>query len=833
MNERFPQEARFVIIGGGVIGCATAYHLAREGASDVVLLERAKLTSGSTWHAAGAVAQYRPNVNLMRLASYAVEIIPKLEEETGQATGWRQTGGMRVAATKERRAEYERTITAARSFGLEMELISPQEAREKFPFMNVDDLDSALWVPSDGLVSPSDVTMALAKGARKNGARIIEETTVEGFVVKRGRLEAVVTNRGTIRCESAAICAGIWSRRLGRLAGAAIPIWPSRHCYMITEPIEGVTPDLPVMRDPDLWHYVREEVGGLMVGQYDPDPVPFESSTVPDDYVFHLEPEDLDHFLPRMLPLIKRVPVLETVGVKSWIHGLEAFTEDQNPVLGPTPEVEGLYTASGFNAYGISVGPGFGMALGQWMLNGEPPFDLWQTDIRRFAPYHGSDAQVRTRALEGQGHHYRIHFPFEEMTAGRPLRRSALHERLRAGGACFGTKYGWERPNWFAPEGVAPKGVAPKDVAPKGVAPKGVAPKDAYGFARPNWFAYAAEEHRACREGVALFDMSSFSKFLLVGRDAESVLQHIAAGDVAKPPGRIIYTQMLNAKGGIECDLTVARLSEEAFYIVTGTAFANHDAEHIRRHMGQDARAQLLDMTSAFGALALMGPFARDVLREVAEGDFDNGVFPFGHLREIHIAGAPVRAMRITFVGELGWELHLPSEYMPTVYDALKRASIGIKDAGYRAIDSLRLEKGYRVWGVDIGPDDTPLEAGLGFALAFKKPVDFIGKAALVKQRAEGLKKRLVTFSLEDPEAFLLGRETVYRDGVKVGWITSGNRGVTVGREIGLGWVRNERGVGDDFLQSGRYELEIALARYPAALHLAPLYDPGNARVRS
>ena len=813
MAEKFPDQAKIVIIGGGVVGCSTAYHLTHNGCADVVLIERNKLTSGSTWHAAGAIAQYRPNNNLMNLAAYAVRMIPELENETGQATGWRQTGGMRISTRKERRAEYERTITAARSFGLEMGLIGPKGAKEKFPLMHTDDLDCSIWIPSDGLVSPSDMTMALAKGARMKGAKILEDTAVTDFVVTDGRLEAVVTDQGTIKCEGAAICAGVWSRKIGRLAGVDIPIWPSHHCYMITEKIEGITPDLPVMRDPELYHYIREEVGGLMVGQYEPDPVPYPDAAVPDDFVFHLMPENLDHFMPHMMPLVHRFPVLEAAGVKTWINGLESFTEDQNPVLGET-EIDGLFTACGFNAYGITVGPGFGMALGEWMMNGEPPFDLWGTDIRRFAKFHGSDAQVRARATEGQGHHYTVHWPYEEHQAGRPLRRSAVYDRLAAAGACFGAKAGWERPNWFAP--------------------RGVEPRDEYSFGRQNWFPHVAAEHRTCREAAALFDQSYFSKFMLLGRDAEASLQRLCAGNLAKPPGRVTYTQMLNAEGGIESDLTIARLAEDAYYIVTGTAFATHDSRHIRRHLPAGAAAHLVDVTSAFGTLSVMGPNACDILGEVTEGEFGPEAFPFGAVREIFIAGAPVRAIRLSFVGELGWELHIPTEYMLTVYDALLEAGAphGMGHAGYRAIDSLRLEKGYRVWAADIGPDYSPLEAGLSFAVSFKKDADFIGRAALEAQAKAPLTRRLVSFAIDDPDAIVMGRETIYRDGENVGWITSGGHGHTVDREIGLGYVRHADGVSDDFLTAAAYEIEIATRRFPATLHTEALYDPENTRIR-
>ena len=526
-------------------------------------------------------------------------------------------------------------------------------------------------------------------------------------------------------------------------------------------------------------------------------------------------PENLDHFTPRMAALLDWIPALKTAGIKSWFNGLEAFTEDQNPVMGEAPEVRNIFVSAGFNAYGVSGCGGAGMAIGEWILNGEPPYDLWSFDIRRFGAYHRSDKQVLARSLEGQGHHYRIVWPFEEMQAGRPLRRSAIYERLAAQRACFGAKFGWERPNWFAPAGTEPR--------------------ESESFERPHWHQYVAAEHAACRDAVAIFDQSSFAKFALLGADAERLLQRLCAADIAKPPGRISYTQMLNRHGGIECDLTVARIAEDHFYIVTGTGFATHDFEHIRRHIPDDAHASLIDITSAYGTLAVMGPRARQCLSRICEGDLGPDAFPFGAVREIYLGGAPVRAMRLSFVGELGWELHVPSEYMVTVYDAIKAAGaeFGLRDAGYRAIDSLRLEKGYRVWAADIGPDYTPLEAGLGFALAFDKGVDFIGRDALLRQRDQPLTKRLVSFAIpDDPALQLHGRETILRDGERVGWITSGGFGHTVGRGIGMGYVWRADGVTEAYLRSGTYELEVATRRVPAELHLRPLYDPDNSRVR-
>ena len=813
MNASFPDQATVVIVGGGIVGCSTAYNLAIRGCRDVVLLEKHKLTSGSTWHAAGAVGQLRTSANVSWLLGRSVEIYSRLEEETGQATGWHQNGSLRLATNADRRAEYERAVTTARSYGLEMEIVSPAEAKELFPLLDVGDLVCAAYVPSDGMASPSDAAMALAAGARMNGVRLIEDTRVIGFETSGGAVDGVITDKGTIRCQYVVNCAGIWSREIGRLAGVNVPIQPAYHQYMVTERIEGLTRDHPTIRDPDKLTYFLE-IGGLAVGGYERNPKPYRTRPIPDGHEFKLMPEDLDHFEQLMIPAMERVPALETVGVRQWFNGIESFTEDGMFILGEAPELRRFFVGTGFNAFGIASAGGAGLALAEWILEGQPPVDLWAADIRRFGAYHGSDDQVRARALEGQSHHFTIRWPHEEMEACRPLRLSPIHHKLASRGACFGTKFGWERPNWFAPPGVEAS--------------------DRVSFGRANWFPQVGEEHAACREAAALFDQSFFAKFLMVGRDAEAVLQTICAGDVGKPRGRLTYTQMLNPRGGIECDLTVSRFSDDEFYIVTGTGYATHDFAHIRRHIPAEARAQLIDVTSAYGTLSLMGPEARTVLAGIVEGEIDNESFPFGHCREIFVAGALVRALRVTFVGELGWELHVPSEYMCTVYDALceSGSASGLRDAGYRAIDSLRLEKGYRVWATDIGSDYTPDEAGLGFAVSLKKVADFVGRAAVEQQREAPLTKRLATFTVDDPDAILLGRETIYRNGERVGYLSSGGYGYTVGKSIGLGYVRNAEGVGDDYLRSGDYEIEVRMRRFPAALHMRALYDPESTRIK-
>ncbi len=810
-----PTQARAVVIGGGIIGCSTAYHLAKNGWTDTILLERAKLTSGSTFHAAGLVGQLRTSANITQLLKYSVELYDKLEAETGQATGWKRNGGLRLACNAERLIEIERQATTAHSFGLEMHLLLAEEAKTLWPVMDISDVVGAAFLPTDGQANPSDIAQALAKGARRDGVKIVEDCPVTRILTENGRAVGVVTPQGEIRCEVVVNCGGQWAKEIGRLAGVMVPLQSVQHQYLVTEPIPGLPRNLPTLRDPDRLIYFKEEVGGLVFGGYEPNPIPWALDGIPKDFHFTLLDSDFDHFEPLMEQALVRVPALATVGVKQLINGPESFTPDGNFILGEAPELKGFYVGAGFNAFGIASAGGAGRALAEWILGGEPPFDLWPVDIRRFGAIHRDDGWVRTRTLEAYAKHYTLAWPHEEMESGRPVRVSPLYERLKAERASFGWKLGWERPNWFAPAGMEPK--------------------DVYSYGRQNWFEAVGAEHRAAREAVALFDQTSFAKFLMIGKNAEAALSWIAANDVAREPGSLVYTQMLNQKGGIECDLTVARLSEEAYYIVTGTGFATHDLAWIRDHIPQGLDALAIDVTSAYAVLSLMGPKAREVLARVTTADVSNAAFPFGTVREIAIAGAPVRALRITYVGELGWELHIPTECALLVYERLVEAGrpLGLVNAGYRAIESLRLEKGYRAWGADIGPDHTPLEAGLGWAVKLKSNRPFLGRRALDAQSRAPLKKRLAGFTVEDPQIVLLGRETIYRDGKQVGWLTSGGWGYTVGKSIGYGYVRNPDGVTTDYLTSGAYELEVACERVPARLHLAPLYDPKNERVRS
>lgn len=819
MTQSLPAHAQVVVIGGGIIGCSTAYHLARDHKADVVLLEQGQLTSGSTWHAAGLVGQLRSSASITRVLKYSVELYKHLHEETGLETGWKMTGCLRLATNQDRWAEYRRLATTARSFGMEMHLIAPEEVKRLWPLMDTSDLVGASWLPSDGQASPSDITASLAKGARMNGARLFEGVRVTRFVMEGTRITGVETDQGPIACETVVNCAGQWARQLGALAGVSVPLQPVKHQYIVTEAIAGLRSDTPTVRDPDRRIYFKEEVGGLVMGGYEPDPQAWDTGLpggdVPERWEFQLFDDDFDHFEQHMTQAVERVPALNTAGMKQMINGPESFTPDGNFILGRAHECANMYVGAGFNAFGIAAGGGAGWALAEWIMRGEAPLDLWVVDIRRFADLHRDRTWVKERTVEAYGKHYAIGFPFEEYESGRPYVVSPLYLRLKAHNAVFGSKLGWERPNWFAPPGVEPL--------------------DHPSMGRQNWFASVGEEHAHVREKVGLFDQSSFAKFELKGRDALAALDYICANDVTRPVGRLTYTQMLTSRGGIECDLTVGRLAEDHFYIVTGTGFRTHDFAWIRDHIPSGADAALNDVTEAWGTLSLMGPRARDVLAAVTDADVGKTAFPFGHLRAFTIAGVSVRALRVTYVGELGWELHVPLEGTADVFDALIAAGAAseLRPVGYRALESLRLEKGYRAWGSDITPNDNPFEAGLGWAVKLRSGRPFLGRDACETAVQQPLRRKLFGFTTEDPAVVLLGRETILRDGKPVGYLTSGGFGHTIGRPIGYGYVNHPAGIDEAFVGAGRYELVVANEAVPARLHDGPLYDPRLEKVKA
>ncbi len=804
-----------MVIGGGIVGCSTAYHLAKLGWTDTVLIERHKLTSGSTFHAAGLVGQLRTSANITQLLGYSVDLYRTLEAETGLATGWKMNGGLRLACNKERWNEVKRQATTAMSFGLDMQLLSPKEAQNLWPLMTVDDVVGAAFLPTDGQANPCDITQALARGARMAGATILEDTEVLRVELTEGKITAVITDRGRIACDIVVCCAGQWTRDFAATVGVNVPLVSVEHQYIITSQIDGITRDLPTLRDPDRLTYYKEDVGALVMGGYEPNPIPWATRGIPEGFQFKLLDPNFDHFAPTMELAMGRVPALQTAGVNELINGPESFTPDGNFILGEAPELKNFFVGAGFNAFGIAAGGGAGMALAEWVHKGVAPYDLWVVDIRRFGePHHNTD-WVRSRTLEAYSKHYTMAWPSEEHHSGRPARTSPLYSRLLAAGACFGEKLGWERPNWFA------------DIA------AGETPVDVYTYNRPNWFMAVGREHKACREAAALFDQTSFAKFSLRGPDSAVALEWICANSVDKPVGSLIYTQMLDDKGGIQCDLTVCRVALDEFYIVTGTGFATHDFQWIESNIPANLRAHLFDITPSTSVLSLFGPNARRILEQLTTADVSHESFPFGTSQVIDIAGCQARALRVTYVGELGWELHLSVEHAGPVYDALVAAGAehGLVNAGYRAIESLRLEKGYRAWGSDIGADHTPLESGLGWAVKTKTAVAFKGRAAIEQQAAAGVRKLLAAFTV-DPSVILLGRETIYRNGERVGWLTSGGFGYTIDRSIGYGYVRNPDGVSAAYVLEGSYELEVATERVPAKVSLTPLVDPTNTKVK-
>jgi len=802
-----PNQAQVVIIGGGIIGCSIAYHLTELGWKDVVLIEKGVLTSGSTWHAAGLVGQLRSSRSVTRMLGYSVDLYKRLEEETGQSTGWKESGCLRLACNENRMMELRRGVTTARSFGLDMHMISPKEAQDLFPIMDGTNVIGAAFMPSDGEADPSGLTQALAKGARNRGANIQEETCVTGFEFANDRIVAVETDKGRIACEVVVNAAGMWAAELGRMAGVNVPLIPVQHQYLITEAINNLPSNLPTVRDPDNLLYYKQEGAGLVMGGYEPDPIPWALNGIPKDFNQELLDSDFDHFESITQAAVERTPCLETAGIRKLVNGPEAFTPDGNCILGPAPELENFFVAAGFNAFGIASGGGAGRMVAEWIVNGEPSLDIWPLDIRRFGE-HNDREYTRDRSLELYGKHYTIGWPFEEHDTGRGIKHSRLYERLKEQGAVFGSKFGWERPNWFAP--------------------KGVDPVDELSFELPNWFEHVGEEHRAAREHVVLIDQSSFSKFEVEGPGAAIFLNRLAANNIDKPAGAVTYTQLCNERGGVESDLTIARTGDEKFFVVTGTAFGTHDLHWIQRHMPIDGSVSIRDITLEHAMINVCGPNARALLERVSNDDLSNDGFPFAQCREIVIAQVPVLASRVTYVGELGYELYLASDDVAQVYDQLWVAGqdLGIANAGYRAIESLRLEKGYRYWSAEVTPEYTPYESGLGFCVDLSND-DFIGQEALVAAKEQGPQRKMCCFTIDGDEKLLLrGGETILRDGQVLGVVTSGGYGYTVGKTIAYGFIPIEHTKHTD-----SFTIEVYTESYPATRRVGALYDPKRERI--
>jgi glycine cleavage system aminomethyltransferase T/glycine/D-amino acid oxidase-like deaminating enzyme len=813
-----PQRAQVVIVGGGAVGCSVAYHLARLGWTDVVLLEQGQLSCGTTWHAAGVIGQLRTHPSLTRLMLESSRLYASLEAETGLGTGWNQSGALWIAASENRMVQLRRTVDMARAQGVQAHLISVAEAAALWPLMRSDDLAGAVWLPDDAKANPSDITQALARGARDRGARILERTKVTGWTVGRGRVSSVRTARGDIECEYVVNCGGQWAKALGEQVGVTIPLQPAEHYYIVTEAIAGLDRSTPTLRDPDGYTYFKEEVRGLLMGGFEPDAKPWlASDEIPEPFEFQLLPEDWDQFDILMRNAVHRVPAMESAGVKKFYNGPESFTPDHNFIMGAAPGLENYFVAAGFNSSGIAFAGGAGSALARWIVAGEPDLDLSPVDISRFAPLQGNKRWLRQRVQEIVGLHFAMAWPNREPESARGVRRSPVHHLLDAQGACFGTKMGWERANWFAPEGVKPV--------------------VEYGWGRQNWFPYSAAEHLAAREGVALFDQTSFAKIAVRGTDAEAALQYLCSNDVAVLPGRTVYTALLNDRGGYEADVTVTRIRWDEYLLVTSSAQAVHDLDLLRRSVPPQLRVEFFDVTSSFAVLSVMGPRSRELLAGLSGDDFSAGAFGFGHSREVDLAGLTVRATRLTYVGELGWELYVPSEVAVAAFERLTDPGGALRPrlAGYYAIESLRLEKGYRAFGRELSPDTTPVEAGLTFACKLRTDIPFRGREAVERQQAAGVARRLASFVVADPDAYAWGGELLMRDEEPAGFVSSAAFGHTLGAAVLLGYVeRRDGGTADrEWLGQGRYQVAIGGELYDATASLRPPYDPSGARIRA
>jgi glycine cleavage system aminomethyltransferase T/glycine/D-amino acid oxidase-like deaminating enzyme len=806
------EHAQAIVIGGGVGGTSVAYHLADLGWTDVVLLDRAGLTSGSTFHSAGLVGQLRSTTTLTRMMMYGAELYRRLTVETGVDVSWHEVGSLRLASSRARYEELQRQVGWARTFGLPLELISTKEAWERFPLMDPSGVVGAVYLPTDGWLDPSNLAHALAAGARARGARILTDHRVTAIDVERGRVRGVTTDGGIFKADVVVNAGGMFAPEIGRLAGVTVPIISMAHQYLLTKPIAGVEPGLPTMRDPDNLVYYREEVGGLCMGGYERDPQPWGLDGLPADFNGKLLPPDWPRFAPIMEGAVRRVPAIADAEVTRLINGPEAFTPDNEFILGESG-VRGFFVAAGFCAHGIAGAGGIGQQLAQWIVTGEPELDLWKMDTRRFGPHYGSQAYTLARTHETYATYYDIHYPNEERLAGRPLRVSPAYEALEALGAAFGEKSGWERPNWFTiNEPLGDEAWRPR------------------GWAGQHWSPAIGAEAMAARTTAALFDESSFAKIEVSGGGALALLQRLCANEMDRPVGSVTYTQMLNMRGGIECDFTVSRLADDRFLIVTGTAFGNHDLGWIRGHLTDDDPVRVRDITSGRCCFGLWGPLARDILAPLTTSDLSNDAFPYLTAREIHLGSVPVLALRVTYVGELGWELYAPTEYGRGLWAALWEAGAprGMLAGGYRAIDALRLEKGYRAWAADITPEESPDEAGLGFAVRAEKGTDFVGRAALLARRAEGRNRRLACLVLDDPRSVTLGNEPVRVDGAIVGRVTSGGYGYAVGRSIAYAYLPPELGsVGR------RTEIDVFGEWVGAEVVREPLWDPNGERIRA
>ena len=819
MNQTLPERASAVVIGGGATGASVAYHLARLGWSDVVLLERRQFASGTSWHAAGLIGTPRASDTHSELCAYTRDLLRELEEETGQSTGFRQVGSLAIAHSRDRFTELRRLADSYNSFGFgRIEVVTAEEVGNLHPLVRTDDLLGGTWLDIDGMASPVDVVNAYVKGARGRGVRCIENVTVTGIRIANGAVAGVETDAGDVACEFVVCAAGLWSRDLGRLAGVTIPLHACEHYYAHTEKLSDLPSDLPVLRDHDKCAYYREDAGSLLVGAFERNARAIRLDAIAQDFCFdELPGHHEEQLMPVLADAMERVPLLRDVGWRSFFCGPESFTPDGQFHVGESPELGNFYVACGLNSLGIVTSGGIGRACAQWMDKGHPPVDLTGNDLRRVFLFQNTQTYLEERVPETLGLSYDHHYPYRQPTSARDLRHSAVHERLAARGACFGVSAGWERPNWFAPHGTEPR--------------------YEYGFGRQNWFEHSAAEHRAAREGVALFDQSSFAKYLVKGRDACLELQRICSSDVDIEPGRLVYTHWLNERGGIEAELTVTRLAENEFLVVSGAGATRRDLAWLERHIDSDAHATVVDVTAQWAVFGVMGPGSREVVGAVTGADLSNEAFPFGAVRDVEIGYALGRAARVSYVGELGWELYAPVDQARHAFDRIMAVGDGhgLKLAGMHALDSGRIEKKFVHFGHDVADVDTPVEAGMRWVCRMDKPVTFIGRDAIARQldSNRARPKRLLQFLLGDPEPLLFGHEPVLRDGEPVGYLTSGNYGHTLGGGVGLGYARDDGGVSREWVESGAWEVVVEGERIPAKASLGALYDPKGERARS
>lgn len=815
MRGQLPARARVVIVGGGIIGTSTAYHLTRHGWTDVVLLEQNTLTSGTTWHAAGLVTQARGTDGTRRIVQRSLDVFRSLEQDTGFATGFVETGTLNIAATPERMEELRHQASAVRSSGVEAVLLDTDQTLERHPLLNPGGLHGSLFFPRDGRGSATDTTISLARGATSRGATILEGVAATGALTRNGRVTGVQTDLGDIEAEYVVNATGMWGREFGAQAGVQVPLQALAHYYVVTEAIPGLARNLPTVKSGDEHAYIKDEAGALMVGFFEPGSYAWASTGIPENKGFVQLPEDWDHLGPFYEKIIDRMPVLGDAGIRLHFCGPESFTPDGQYHLGEAPALRNYFVAAGFNSVGFLSGPGAGSVLAEWIVEGRSPIDLPETDPGRVQRHETNRRFLEQRVVEALDDSYEIHWPFQQRTSARPLRVSPLFERTQAAGAVFGELAGWERANWYAPEGVATE--------------------YRYAFGPQNWFEHSAAEHRAIREDVGMIDTSSFGKLLVQGRDALTVLQRLSVNDVDVAVGHIVYTQWLNEHGGIEADVTVTRLAEDQFLVLSGPATVNRDLAHLRRQIAPEEFCTVADVSGSMAMLAVMGPNARRLLQPLTDADLSAAEFPFGMSREIDLGLGFVRATHVTYVGELGWELLIPADIARHIWDTLVDAGreLALRPVGYHAMNSLRLEKGYRSWGHDISSSDNPLEAGLGFAVKWDKPGGFIGRDALLAAKEGGVSRRLVQFLLEDPAEHLFHDEPIYRDGEQVGRVASAQYGHTLGGAVALGWVTAPGPVERAWFESGSYTIEVADRCVPARASLRPMYDPKSERPKS